>query len=127
MVETTRSRYAVSSLSVKTPLDVGAVVEKMLGGGDGAGGAQEGQGRAHSDTDSSIGVARGGRGGKTPAPGGNSKTSSVAPSTPELTSAGMSSSASTIAASSRLIRVPGCLGTKSVQQSASGSMEISKV
>ena len=31
------------------------------------------------------------------------------------------------AASSRLIRVPGCFGTKSVQQSASGSIEISKV
>jgi len=39
----------------------------------------------------------------------------------------MSSRASSAASGSASIRVAGCRGVKSVQQSASGSMEISKV
>src|SRR5215813_7429104 len=81
----------------------------------------------HSGSDPSRGRARSGWRGNDLAPDGNAKVSSCAPATPICTRAAMSSRRSTAAASSRLIRVPGCLGTKSVQQSASGSIEVSNV
>ena len=62
-----------------------------------------------------------------PRPGGSRTSPARRPSTPAPRGRGRRAGSPTRATSSRLMRVPGCFGTKSVQQSASGSIEISKV
>src|SRR5581483_11307455 len=104
----------------------GVALEEMLGAGDGAAGApQERERRAHSETDSDRGRSRAPRAGYGPALGGKSNVSCSALSTPWVTRRGRSRRASSAATWAASTRVSGCRGVNSVQQSASGSIEIS--